>query len=359
MKKLCFVVYDNAIVGGVGRVTASLANAFAQNYEVHILSLCGGQENCFPLDERVITATLLPKEDRLRTMRSQARKELPAYFREHQIDVAFFQGNYPGFIGSAARFHTKTKLVFADHGALMNQWDRKDIVVLNFIASLLCHKTVVLTDRSLLAYRRKFHTPRRKLCRIYNWYDLQEGSSLPYDAASRKIISAGRFGKEKGFDMLVKAFAPVAKKHPDWSLDLYGDGEMMEPVLELISQLGITHAVNLMGMRSDLPERYRDYAMYVLPSYREGFPLVLLEAKGNSLPIVSFDITTGPAEMVRDGVDGILVPPYKLEQMGEAMNRLIEDDDLRIRMADVAKENLKEFSKETIMKEWELLIDQL
>lgn len=101
-----------------------------------------------------------------------------------------------------------------------------------------------------------------------------------------------------------------------------------------------------------LAEKYKEYSMYVLPSYREGLPLVLLEAKANRLPIVSFDIMTGPREIVRDGIDGILVPPYDLEKMGNAICSLIENEDLRSSMSLKSQENIYKYSKTAILKQW-------
>ena len=239
----------------------------------------------------------------------------------------------------------------------MNQWDRKDIVVIRWIASKLCQKTVTLTEQSCQDYQKKFHLGNDRVSYIYNWIDLDVPHSENYDIQSKRIVSAGRFGKEKGFDQLIHAFAPVAKQHPDWQLDIFGDGEMMDEVKHLIELYHLERQVNLMGMRKDLTQRYRDYAMYVLPSYREGLPLVLLEAKANRLPIVSFDIMTGPREIVRDGVDGILVPPKDIKALGEAMCRLIEDDVLRQSMSERSQENIQKFSKGEILKQWEKILN--
>ncbi len=359
MKRICLVDYDMSVRGGVEQVTASIANALADYYEVHVLSLCSKGHLIYELDSRVKYKVLLNEEPRLRQMQKMLKPLLKAYFRDNQIQVAIIQGNYPGFLTAQMRFFTKTKLIFCDHGALMNQWNRKDIVVIRLFSALLCHKVIVLTQQSRDDYIRKFHLRAKKVDYIYNWIDLDRPRSMCYDAQSKRIISAGRFGKEKGFEMLVKAFAPVAQKHPEWSLDLYGDGEMMPEVTALVEELGMRDQVNLMGMCSDLPERYGKYSMYVLPSWREGLPLVLLEAKANRLPIVSFDIMTGPREIVRDGIDGILVPPYDLEQMSHAMCSLIEDESVRRKMSDRSQENLDLFSKEHILKQWQMLIEQI
>lgn len=359
MNKVCVVDFDMSVRGGVEQVSASLTAALADHYEVHLVSLCMGGEPAYTLDSRVKFTSLLGKEYRLRDMRRDLKKPLRRYFNENGIDVAIIMGNYPGFLTSTARFGTKTKLVFCDHGALMNQWERKDIVAIRLISSLLSHRVVTLTEQSREDYRRKFHLKKNKVQCIYNWIDLDRPRSERYDLSSKKIVSAGRFGHEKGFDLLVQAFAPVARKHPDWQLDLFGDGEMMDKVKALIAELDLGEKVNLLGMRTDLDERYRYYAMYVLPSYREGMPLVLLEAKANRLPIVSFDIMTGPREIVTDGVDGFLIPPYDLEQMASAIGRLIEDDGLRRSMSDRSQDNLNRFSKAAIVSQWRELIDSL
>lgn len=351
--------YDMSVRGGVEQVTASLASSLADFYEVHVVSIYMRDKLAYTLDPRVRFAAMLKQEGRLRRMMKQLHPLLKDYFRDNQIDVAIIQGNYPGLLSSQMRFGGKTKLIFCDHGALMNQWKQKDIVMIRFLSSLLCHRVITLTQKSREDYIRKFKLHRKKVGSIYNWIDLDIERSEQYAANSKRIISAGRFGKEKGFDMLVKAFAPVAQRHPDWHLDIFGDGEMMAAVTSLVEELGLQDNVHLMGMCPDLAGRYKNYAMYVLPSYREGMPLVLLEAKANRLPIVSFDILTGPAEIVRNGVDGILVEPYKLDEMTNAICSLIENRQLRCDMAQKSQENLDTFSKETILRQWRSLIEEL
>ncbi len=359
MKKICLVDFDMSVRGGVEQVTTVLSTALADYYEVHVISLCMKRDLEYQLDERVRFTCLLGEEKRLREMRREAVPKLASYFRDNQIDTAILQGNYAGFIASGTRFHTKAKLIFCDHGALMNQWDRKDIVVIRWLASKLCHKTVTLTEQSCLDYRRKFHLRTSRVSHIYNWLETDVPHSEHYDVHSKRVVSAGRFSPEKGFDQLIHAFAPVAEKHPDWQMDIFGDGEMMDEVKHLIAHYNLESSVNLMGMQEDLSDRYKDYAMYVLPSHREGLPLVLLEAKVNRLPIVSFDVLTGPREIIGDGIDGILVPPENTKALGEAMCRLIEDENLRQRMSERSQENLDKFSKKKILNQWRELLDTI
>lgn len=359
MKKICLIDYDMSVRGGVEQVTAALGNALSEYYDVHILSLVMENELSYELSPNIKFEVVLPRELRLRDMICQIRPKLKAYFEENEIDVAIIQGNYPGLIASQMRLFGKTKLVFCDHGALLNQWHQKDIVFIRWISSMLCHKVITLTNQSKNDYIRKFRLPKKKVDCIYNWIDLDVERSNQYNLDSQRIVSAGRFGHEKGFDRLVKVFALVAKKHPDWHLDLFGDGEMMPVVKQLVAEYGLENNLHLMGMCNDLSQRYRNYAIYVLPSYREGMPLVLLEAKANRLPIVSFDILTGPREIVRDGIDGILVPPDDITKMAEMICKLIEDNKCRAHMAERSQENLEQFSKQTILNQWKEIIESL
>lgn len=356
--KICLIDFNLFVRGGVEQVTVSLANALCKKYEVHVLSLCSGERLDYSLDSSVRFSTMLSETSRLRIVQKLTFHKLCEYFNKNEITLAIIQGTYAGFVVSPLRFFTKTKLVFCDHGALMNQWNQKDIVFIRWISSLLCHKVVTLTEQSKKDYIKKFHLSKKKVKCIYNWIDLEAPHSTAYNSKSKRIISAGRFGKEKGFDLLVKAFAFVAPKHPNWSLDIFGDGEMMPVVKEMVQENGLENQVNLMGMKSDLAERYGDYAFYVLPSHREGMPLVLLEAKANKLPIVSFDIMTGPREIIQDKVSGLLVPPEDVKKLGEAMCQLIENIELRVSMSEHSQDNLNEFSKDEILKKWTTLIEE-
>lgn len=359
MKKICLIDYDMSVTGGVEQVTASLANALADFYEVHLVSLSLENTLAYNIDDRVIFKSFLTAPKRLREMQRKLCKEIRLYFREHDISVAFLQGNYVGFILAPIRFLSETKLVFCNHGALMNQWHQKDMVFIQLFASLLCHHVVTLTEKDCADYRKRFFLPGKKVSQIYNWLEDDVACSSEYKKDAKQIISAGRFGKEKGFDQLIKAFAPVAKRHPDWSLTIFGDGEMMETVDSLVKEFSIENQVNLPGMCTDLKGQYKNFSIYVLPSYREGFGLVLLDAKANRLPIISFDVVAGPREIIQDKVDGLLVPPEDIPALSNAMNFLIEHPEIRQAMSDRSQDNLEKFSKEKILLQWRSLIEDL
>lgn len=359
MKKICIVNFDMSVSGGAEQVSAALSAALADIYEVHILSLYMTGSLAYVLDPRVKFHALLPQKERLRTIRRKLKPMILSYFRNNHIDAAIAQGNYSAFLLSAVRGKTHAKLIFCDHGALMNQWHQKDIVLMRLLASHLCHRVVTLTEQSRQDYHRKLLVSTKKLCCIPNWIDMELYRSEAYAEDSRQILSAGRFEPEKGFEMLVEIFAKAVKRCPDLSLDLYGDGANRSLVEDKIHSLHMESHIHLMGMRRDLAMQYKNYALYVLPSYREGMPLVLLEAKANRLPIVSFDIMTGPREIVRDGIDGVLIPPYDQEKMADAICCLMDNPLLRKQMSLRSQENLSKFDKKTILKHWIDLIESL
>ena len=273
--------------------------------------------------------------------------------------MAILQGYFVSYVCAPFMMSRSVSVVAVDHGALRAQPIDIRALIMRISFALLCDKVVTLTDRTLADYYTLFPFSKSKFRRIYNWIDTQSFHSPAYDLLSTHVLSAGAFSPEKGFEQLLDAFAPVAKARPDWPLDLWGDGPLRGELEERARRLGIASQVRFMGMRNDLAEHYQDYAMYVLPSYREGLPLVLLEAKACRLPIVSFDVITGPREIVRDGVDGFLVEPRNIPALSEKILLLIDNPALRQRMSDRTQEDLERFSKETILQQWISLIEEL
>ena len=176
---------------------------------------------------------------------------------------------------------------------------------------------------------------------------------------SNKILAAGRLEKQKNFLSLIKAFALVAQHFPEWSLDIFGDGNERETLSSLIKDLGLSEVIHLMGRQSRIQEIMPDYSVFTLSSRFEGFPLVLIEALSCGLPVVSYACPCGPKDIVRDGVDGFLVPPGDETALAEHICQLIEDESLRRKMGTAALERAKEFSIEKVISLWMSLFEEL
>ena len=360
MRRVCFLVHNCADYGGIGTVASNLANEISKKYEVSIISvLDDGRPNMISTDSNLKIKRLIPSGEKLRRQQISLFRPLKKYLKENSIDLLIIMGHFPGFVAAPVRVVSKTRFVFCDHGALINQWHDKKATIMRCVASRLCDKTVVLTEKSYIDYLDRFHAKPNRITYIYNWIEPSDSDSKQYNGKSRKLLSVGRLSEEKGFDQLIEAMKGVAQLYPDWSLDIYGDGPEEQKLMERISALNLEKYITLKGRADNVRDCFKDYAAYVMPSYREGLPISLLEAKMNMLPIVSFDVDTGPREIVRDGVDGILVEPRNISALTDAINRLIEDESMRKRYSDNAKGNLCVFSKDKILPKWIELIEEM
>jgi glycosyltransferase involved in cell wall biosynthesis len=163
----------------------------------------------------------------------------------------------------------------------------------------------------------------------------------------------GRLEREKGIDFLLHAFSRVAPLHPSWSLEIWGEGPQQSLLEELASKLNLNERVRFRGFTHNPFQVMQGSDLFVLPSRFDGFPNVLLEALACGLPIVSFDCPFGPGQIIRHGVDGVLLPPEDVGALIAALDRLMGDDDLRLRLARNAPDVTQRFSVSKIMGMWE------
>ena len=178
----------------------------------------------------------------------------------------------------------------------------------------------------------------------------------PGDPGAHALIAAGRLESQKGFDLLLEAFAAVAAKHPDWILDIFGKGTRRETLEQSVVDLGLRGRARINAPTDRLGERMRDASVYVLSSRYEGFPIVLLEAMAAGLAVVSFDCPTGPNEIVADGTSGLLVPAEDVPALAAALDRIMDDESLRRRLAAAAPSAVLPYSLEKVGRRWDELL---
>lgn len=170
----------------------------------------------------------------------------------------------------------------------------------------------------------------------------------------RVLLAVGRLGEEKGFSGLIGAFAQLALRFPDWDLVILGEGVERAALEARVERLALDGRVVLPGRVGNLSDWYRRAEFYVMSSRFEGFPNTLLEAMAHGLPAVSFDCETGPSDIIRDGTDGVLVPPVKGEVgLAHAMAAIMEDNDRREAMGREAVAVRRRFSPARVMSAWD------
>ena len=176
---------------------------------------------------------------------------------------------------------------------------------------------------------------------------------------SKRVLAVGRYDYVKGFDRLLKAWAMVASKHPDWTMAIYGDGDK-SPYEQLRQQLGLDAArCQLNGVTTNIQDEYLASAMYVVTSRYEGLSMAMLEAISCGLPLVAFACPCGPRDVVDDGVNGFLVENGNVSQLAEKIIYMIEHPEERARMGQKAKLKSEQYKIENLAQVWKRLFESL
>ena len=223
--------------------------------------------------------------------------------------------------------------------------------------SLLCHlkqldRMVVLTDSALS-----------------DWPELDNVVKIPdplpfkiesnSELSAKRVVSIGRYAYDKGNDLLLRAWAIIEKQAPDWTLDVYGNGDRASYQQQLV-ELGIDQQrCHLLGPTTDVKKAYLSSSLFVLPSRFEGFGLVLIEAMACGVPVIAFDCENGPRSIINHGASGFLIPPFDVEAMADKILLLMRDDSLRKAMGFKAQKKACLYDIDTVGKLWKQLFDEL
>lgn len=170
------------------------------------------------------------------------------------------------------------------------------------------------------------------------------------------MTAVGRLTHQKGFDLLIQAFSSIAAKHPDWKLVIWGDGDERGKLEAQRDALGLAARVEMPGLTSRPGEWIETADAFVLSSRFEGWGIALLEAMAAGLPVVAFDCEWGPGAMVTNGSDGILVPRNDVDALGEALDLVLSDSNLRAKLASNAQATAQKYRPDRILQNWDAVV---
>jgi len=216
----------------------------------------------------------------------------------------------------------------------------------------------VLTSGDLADYARELAAAPVRVVQIPNAVPPLDGDP-PAALDAPLAVAAGRLTPQKGFDLLIRAWEPLAARHPEWRLRIHGSGKDREALQAQIDAAGLGGAIELAGATKQLGAAFAQASLFVLSSRFEGFGMVLVEAMGKGLPVVAFDCPRGPADIVTPGHDGLLVPAQDVTGLTAALEGLMTDPARRHAYGAAALGTARAYAPAEIGARWEALLDEL
>lgn len=346
--KLLYVIEHISTVGGLERILIDKMNALAAEEGFQIVLMTVWQDKgspAFPLDRRIEQVCLGVKRPAsalgmlaamprvLYIYNNKVRAIAPdvvIHFRAMGAMLTAFS-SWKGY----TVFEAHTARQFSNHRWLYPLMEHRADVV------------VCLTNGDAQNY-----TKARKVVVIPNF-----SSTHPSSSCERKCrcLFVGRLCPEKDPLRLLSLWRGIVDRFPGWQLDICGEGELDKDVRAEIVRLSVEDCVQMYGQVSDISKMYAESAILLLCSITEGLPMVLIEAMRNGLPVVSTDCPYGPADVIKDGENGFLVPQEDDIAFVDAVSALIENEMLRKKMGVKALETSVRFSKEVIIHRWKEL----
>lgn len=354
--------------GGAQRICATLANHWAgQGWDVTLVTLSEVESDFYLLDSRIRRVGMGRAVDSLNIFVAvyqnvrrvvSLRKELRLAGRA--VAISFMDSNnvllaLAGF-GCPDAICIGTEHIHPPRIVLGRAWS-----MLRKLSYRYLWAVVALTRDSASWISR--HTFARRVEVIPNavQWPLPVGNPTvaPPPKRGGRLLGVGRLTSQKGFDVLLRCFAQVAPAFEDWQLVILGEGDQ-RPVLEgMIHQLELSGRVEMPGNVGNVAEWYSASDIYVMTSLYEGFPMTLIEAMSHGLAVISFDCETGPREIIRDGINGILVEDGDADSMLCQLMELMLDQPRRATMGDRAREVRTRLSVEVVSKQWEAMFEEV
>jgi glycosyltransferase involved in cell wall biosynthesis len=214
----------------------------------------------------------------------------------------------------------------------------------------------VLTKRDKERYRELLGPGRPRIVRVRN--SVRDMGGVRADLEAKTVLAAGRFARQKGFDRLIQTWDLLAPRQPEWRLRILGEGPWQEKLEAMIEARGLTDSVTLEGPTENLGAEMAQASIFVLSSRWEGLPLVLLEAMSVGMAVVAFNAPTGPADVIRDHRNGLLIRPRTIANLADGLDEMMSDVELRRSCATAAMQTAERFRMDAVGAQWERLLER-
>ena len=375
--KIAFLIVDRDHIGGVVSAVHNMAGALAARHDVEVVALRRARtESTFPLDPRVRVVNLTdlrpesPTGDAEDPLLAQRPKVYPdaatppkvsrltelrllRYLAETDADAVV--SSNPRITVVLARAEGGDHLRLAQEHS--HPWGYARDVKQELYAAYRSMDAVTVLTPEVSERLRADTGGGHYLPVVPNCVPPAGGGGL-HAAGAPLVVAGGVLRPHKGFDVLVSAFARVSAEFPEWGLRIHGGGAERHRIRSVIEEHGLYERVHLMGPTERLPWELAKGAVFALPSKREPFGNVLVEAMSLGLPVVSADCDHGPRNIITSGKEGLLVPPGDAGAMADALRTVLGDPRARRAMGEAARIGAERFGEGPSAERFEAVLEE-
>ena len=377
-KKQVNIIALHLGVGGVEKAIVSMANLFAERYDVRLYSVykLPGTPS-MPIDERVSVRFLFwDVPNRAEWKAAIRQRNFPAFCRESLRSLRILFGKRR-VVKKLIRNITQGVIITTrhEHNLPLSRYGSKDVLKIGQL-----HHDHNFEKKYVRGFRRGYRgldvlcllTPQlveeaRALMEGYNSHTElvympnfleRYPAKVTAEGREKTVLAVGRVTGVKRFGLLLEQFVRLHERAPDWKLRLIGDGEELPKLRQYVAEHDAASYIELPGQMDNarVQEEMLRASLYAMSSSSEGFPFVLLEAQSCALPIVAYDVRVGPGFLVHDGRDGFLVPEGERQQYEDRLAELMADPERRAQMGEKALENAALFTREKVAEKWYAVI---
>lgn len=367
MKLLIFI--HSLSSGGAERVTTNLVNYWAEKgWQITIVTMTGRENDfyeLYPNIQRVSLSLDADSTNLLTAIKYNYRRitALRRVLKQQQPDVALAMMTTANILLALAAKGLHIPVIGSEHchppmmplGKVWEWLRRQSYRHLSAVTAL--------TDQSAEWLKTETNTQYVPIIpNAVTWPMASHPPKISPEMSSGNnfnLIAVGRLAPQKGYERLLAAFSALVSRFPNWQLTILGEGNCRASLEKMRLELGLEQKVSMPGVVGNLAEWYEAADLYVMSSLFEGFPNTLVEAMAYGLPAVSVDCETGPRDIIRHKVDGLLVPQNNHEALVESLTTLMSNKSLRQQYAARAIEVRERFSMEKIAGMWERLFMEI